>query len=134
MQPQLAKYCSKFDEFTQYEWSILLLKHPELIEYYGNRNILKRSDKINLLLEHSRLIGKLHIKGIDVNFVRILYNSREHNANLMNIYIKKYKDKEVLTNMIGIYPDLKKFYTKKDLWKYVDFNQLSNNLEYSILK
>ena len=52
----------------------------------------------------------------------------------MEKYIKKYKDEEVLTNMIGIYPDLKEIYTKKDLWKYVDFSKLSDNIEYSMLK
>ena len=36
--------------------------------------------------------------------------------------------------MIAIYPDLKDLYTEKDLWKYVDFSKLSNNLKYAILK
>ena len=50
----------------------------------------------------------------------------------MKKYIKKHKDPIILTNMIGIYPDLKDLYTKKNLWKYVDFSKLTNNLEYNI--
>ena len=63
-----------------------------------------------------------------------MYNSKEYHVEFINKYIEQYKDQEVLTNMIGIYPDLKEIYTKNNLWKYVDFNQLTENLEYSILK
>ncbi len=51
----------------------------------------------------------------------------------MKVYIKSNKDKKVLTDMINIYSDLKEIYTEKNLWKYVDFNQLCENLEYRIL-
>ena len=38
--------------------------------------------------------------------------------------------------MIGIYPTnkMKDFYTKNNLWKYVDFSKLNIFNEYSILK
>ena len=63
-----------------------------------------------------------------------MYNSKEYHVEFINKYIEKYTDKDVLTNMIGIYPDLKDIYTKNNLWKYVDFSKLTKNIEYSILK
>ena len=134
-QPKLAKYCDKFDKFGDYEWDCLLENQSELIEYYGNKNILSKDNKIKILIKHPSLLDKISIDfKININSIKILYNSKKHHLKLMKNYIVNNKDKKVLTNMIGIYPDLKYLYTEKDLWKYVDFNQLSDNIEYSILK
>ena len=64
----------------------------------------------------------------------IVYNSTKHYIKAMNKYIERFNNNEFLTNMIGIYPDLKELYTEKNLWQYVDFNQLTESIEYSILK
>ena len=134
-QPKLADKCNKFDEFNNSHWYDLLRKQPRLIDKCKDINIMKIEEQINLLKKYPDLIDKLHLKylnKIDDYCVEILYNSREHHIEYMKKYIDK--DSKILTNMINLYPDLKEIYTEKDLWKYVDFNQLSNNLEYSILK
>ena len=95
---------------------------------------INRKYKIELLNKYPNLLDKVNIKNIKNDCINILYNSRKHHLRLMKSYIKNNKDNKVLTDMIGIYPDLKDLYTKNNLWNYVDFNQLSNNLEYSILK
>ena len=157
-QPKLIDYCNKIDEFSSYIWCLILKEQPKLIDYCdkidefnGNNlyellmkqpqlidkckiNIINRKYKIELLNTYPSLLDKIDIKNIDSDCIEILYNSREHHLRLMKSYIKKNKDKKVLTNMIGIYPDLKDLYTENNLWQYVDFNQLSDNLEYSILK
>ena len=133
-QPKLIDYCDKIDEFKGNYWYELLMKQPQLINECKNINIIKRMHKIQLLNKYPNLIEKIHLNNINNNCVEILYNSREHHLRLMKRYIKKYKDKNILTNMIGIYPDLKDLYTKNNLWQYVDFSKLTDNLEYSILK
>ena len=66
------------------------------------------------------------------------YNYKEYNKYMniiMKKYIKQYKESEVLTNIIGIYPELESFYVENNLFKYVDFSKLSDNLKkYFILK
>ena len=133
IQPKLFKYCNIFNEFTEYDWYKLLKNNPELID---KLNININSElKVNLLESQPSLINRLNLNNInEENFKVILYSSKEYYIKAVEKYIERFKDREVLTNMVAIYPDLKKLYTKKDLWKYVNFNQLSNNLEYSILK
>ena len=134
-QPQLADKCNKFDNFNSFNWCELLMKQPQLIDKCKNINIIKRSHRIELLKMHPNLLDKVNIKNINNDCIKILYNSREHHLRLMKSYIKNNnKHKKVLTDMINIYPDLKDLYTKNNLWQYVDFNKLTDNLEYGILK
>ena len=133
-QPQLANYCNKFDEFKGENLYDLLMKHPQLIDKCKNINNINRKYRIKLLNRYPNLLDKIRLNKIDNDCVKILYNSRERHLRLMKSYIKNNKDKKVLTDMINIYPDLKDLYTKNNLWKYVDFSKLTDNLEYSILK
>ena len=133
-QPQLADKCNKFDRFSSFDWYALLKKQPQLIDKCKDINIINRRYKIDLLTMYSNLIDKIHLNKIDNNCVEILYNSREHHLKFMKSYIKYNKNSKVLTDMINLYPDLKDLYTKNNLWKYVDFNQLTDNIEYRILK
>ena len=133
-QPKLADKCNKFDEFNEYNWYNLLMNQPQLIDKCKDINIINRKNKIELLKMYPNLIDKIHLNKIDNACIEIIYNSREYHLKFMKSYIKYNKDSKVLTDMIGIYQDLKDLYTKNDLWKYVDFNQLSDNIEYSILK
>ena len=131
--PQLINYCDKLNELDDYDWHKILEKHPTLIDRCKIN--LTESTKYDLIDSHPELIKKINIKKLsEEDFETILYNTKNYCTNLMKQYIKKYKNPEVLTNMIGIYPDLKDFYTKNNLWKYVDFNELNINLEYAILK
>ena len=133
-QPKLKQYCDKFNEFSEFDWFILLSKQPSLIDKckYSSFN---EQNKINLLINQPSLIKYLNLDNItNRNINGVLYNSKEYRFETVNKYIELHKDPEVLTNMIGIYPDLKDLYTENNLWKYVDFNKLSENLEYSILK
>ena len=132
-QPQLIDKCNKIDDFSSSDWYDLLNTQPKLIDKCKDTKIMTIGDRINLLKLHIELIGKMHIENLDDN-LEILYNSKEHNVELMEKYIKNNNNSEFLTNMIGIYPNLKTLYTKRDLWKYVDFSKLTDNLEYSILK
>ena len=141
-QSKLIAYCNKLDEISIYDWYVIILYHPEIL---NNSKILDIFNKktttlniTNILIKHHCLIEKLIIKENIFEFLserkKLLYNSKKYHNEFMKKYIKYYKDSEILTNMIGIYPDLKDLYTEKNLWKYVDFNQLTDNLEYSILK
>ena len=132
-QPNLSKYCNKFTEFREDNWFDLLIRHPELIDKCDKN--LDSKIIIKLIERHPKLIEKININDIDkFDFEKIIYRSDDYHIKALEKYTEKYKDPEVLTNMIGIYPDLKELYTKKDLWKYVDFSKLTDNLEYSILK
>ena len=133
-QPILANYCNKFDKFDEYNWYGLLKKQPQLIDKCNDVNIIRRKYRIELLKMHPNLLDKIPIKSINKDCIEIIYNSKEHHLKYMKSYIRKNKDKKVLTDMINLYSDLKDLYTKKNLWKYVDFNQLTENLEYSMLK
>ena len=132
-QPKLIEYCKKINEFGSNNWENILKKQPQLVDKC-NIN-LREVNLSNLLSAQPSLIKKLDTDYLsDFLFKKAIYNSKEYRIKALEKYIKKYKDSELLTNMIGIYPNLKDLYTEKDLWKYVDFNQLSDNLEYSILK
>ena len=132
-QPTLIKYCNKLNKLNYNEWKLILNKQPDLINFC--RNISLGNKSIDLLSTHPKLIDKLNIDDInEPSFEVIVYNSKEYHIKAIKKYIKKFKDSELLTNMIGIYSDLKDVYTKNNLWQYVDFNKLSNNMEYSILK
>ncbi len=158
-QPNLINHCDKIKDINVIEWINILNKSPELIKYCEIKNdftefnwytILKSNielyaecDKpisssyiiLQLLKKDASLIDKLdNSRVVESDFVDILYDSKEYSMKVMNKYIEKYKNPIVLTNMIGIYPNLKEFYTENDLWKYVDFNKLSDNLEYGMLK
>ena len=133
--PEASKYCNKFDEFKSSHWFSLLRYTPELIDKCNI--LLEKEETIALLNKYPHLIEKLIIEDIfEIKYEseKMLYNSKNYHINFMEKYIEYYKDSEILTNMIGIYPDLKDLYTKNNLWQYVDFNQLHINLEYSILK
>ena len=157
-QPQLINRCDKIKYIRQYKWVDILKNQPSLIDYcdkldkFSNDDIFKLLNtnfelinklekpiddtiKNKLLLLNPNLITELGYDNIDKYVLEtVLYNFKGHKNILIEKYIEKYKDPEILTNMIAIYPDLKELYTKKDLWKYVDFSKLNNNLEYSILK
>ena len=132
-QPILLNHCDKLDKFDDGDWHHLLKARPELIEYCNSD--LNIEIKSNLLLLHPILIEKLSLNGLSKSEIEsILYHSKEHRDKVIEKYVEKFHDIELLTNMIGIYPDLKDLYIKKDLWKYVDFSKLTNNIEYSILR
>ena len=129
----LVKYCNKIDKLNNFDWYKILEKQPNLIDLC-NEPLLYRQ-RIDLLELYPNLINKINIEDIFKNdFENIIYKSKEYRNEVLEVYIKNNKDPEVLTNMIGIYPDLKNLYTKNNLWKYVNFNKLNDNLEYSILK
>ena len=132
-QPQLIKYCDKIDNFNEDDWHGLLFYQPQFID---KCNIDMSVYLREVLIENNfDLIDK--IKNDDIEsyyFEKIVYKSGEYRNKVVDKYTEKFHDEMLLTNMIGIYPDLKDLYTKKDLWKYVDFNQLTDNLEYTILK
>ena len=133
-QPQLIEKCDKVNEISSLKWNLILYEKPELIEYCNKK--LKGDVIYKVLINHPNAIEKLNIH--DTNYEKdveeIVYNSKEYHKKAIEQYIKKYHDIYVLTTMIYLYPDLKELYTEKDLWKYVDFNKLSDNLEYGILK
>ena len=132
-QPELIKYCDKIDDFNGDDWYELLFYQPQFINKC-NKYINTYLREV-LIKNNFDLIDKIKIDDIqNYDFKIIVYNSKKYRNKVIKKYIEKYKDPEVLTNMIGIYPDLKELYTKKDLWKYVDFSKLTDNLEYSILK
>ena len=131
-QPSLIKYCDK-NKLNNYSWDRILINHPDLLDECKIK--LLKSTKTDLLTEYPYLINKIDIAELTENEFRlIIYDSREYHIKFMEKYIENYHDSKVLTNMIGIYPDLKELYIKKDLWKYVDFTKLTENIEYSILK
>ena len=132
-QPHLIDRCDKIDKINIYNITYLLFDQPILIDYFSKD--LSPNYIVDLIEEYPYLIKKLKTNDIDkFDFEKILYSSKEYHIEAMNKYTKKFHDIELLTNMIGIYPDLKELYTKRNLWTYVDFTQLSDNLEYSILK
>ena len=133
-QPQLSDNCNKFDRIKGDDLYDLLEKQPELINKCKNTKTINRNKRIMLLKKHPILVDKIELRNINKKHIEIIYNSREYHLKFMKSYIKYNKDSKVLTDMINLYPDLKKLYTKNDLWKYVDFSKLINNLEYSILK
>ncbi len=132
-QPNLEKYCNKFNTFDEDCWRFLLLEQPQFIDKCNKE--LSEEIKVDLLNKHPKLIEKINVDNInkEENFKVILYNSKEYRNKCIEKYIKKFNNKETLTNMIGIYPDLKDLYTENDLWKYVDFSKLNNFNEYRIL-
>ena len=139
-QPKLLDYYYKPDGFSDLQLFEILSKQPNLIK---NKNILLSFNYmdedilLSLLKKHPKLIKYIdtdldNIK--DLNYINIIYYSKKYRIEAIKKYLKNYNNPEVLTYVINIYPDLKNFYTKNNLWEYVDFNQLSRNLEYSILK
>ncbi len=132
-QPKLINYCNQLDKFSSDNWYRILKNNPNLIDKCNVE--LSERNRIDLLELQPSLIAKINLNTIyQYVLEKVMYNSKEYHVEFINKYIEQYKDQEVLTNMIGIYPDLKEIYTKNNLWKYVDFNQLTENLEYSILK
>ena len=133
LQPQLINRCNKIDKFSDYEWSNILYDQPKLIKYCNRQ--LNSKDIQSLLNIYPNLINNVNTNVItESEFEYIVYNSKDYNVKIMEKYTERFHDSEVLTNMIGIYPNLKDFYSEKDLWKYVDFSKLTENLEYVILK
>ena len=130
--PYLEKYCNSFDKFLANDWNCLINEYPKFISIcnkFANEKV-----RTEILLESPMLIDKLITYDINQdNFNKILYKSKKYHKKVINEYIKYFKDSEVLTNMIGIYPELKELYTEKDLWKYVDFNKLNKFNAYKIL-
>ena len=157
-QPQLIDKCDKLYSMTSKEWFSMIMEQPILEKYNPRSYILNNNQWVKLINIHPQFIDKCNktisaynrskiiakkpilinkIKFDDItkdDFKNIIYNSGKYRIEVLKKYIKQYYDIEVLTNMINIYPDLKDFYSENDLWKYVDFNKLTNNLEYSILK
>ena len=132
-QPKLINYCNKFNNFNSYNWYKLILIYPELLDKCDKP--LSSEMKSDILKKYPNLIEKINVDNIEEKlFIKNIYNSKKYYINFIEKYIERFHDSEVLTNMIGIYPNLKEFYIKNDLWKYVDFSKLSNNIEYSILK
>ena len=132
-QPKLIDYCKKINEFNGLEWVTILKKQPQLVDKCDID--LYQSYLSDLLFKQPSLIKKLNTNNLsDSSFKKVVYNSKEYHIKAIEKYTKKYKDTELLTNMIAIYPDLKEIYIEKDLWKYVDFSKLTDNLEYAILK
>lgn len=137
-QPKLEKYCNKLDEFEENNIAKLLSKRPEFIKNYNILDVdYEFNDDIFINIFNSQpiLIEKINIEKIEDEDIleTIIYNSKEYRIKAIKKYIKKYKDTTVLTNMIGIYPDLEKLYTEKDLWKYVNFKELTKSMEYAML-
>ena len=144
-QPQLSIKCKKFKSFKGMYWSSLLIKQPIFLDLY-----IKYKDKYELemntitkckiVFNHPELAEKFVNDGIpEFKFIsNILFSkqSKENRLNILEKYNKYIKKTNTFTDLIGIYPskEMKELYTKKDLWKYVDFNKLTDNLEYSILK
>ena len=133
-QPSLADKCNKFDEFVGNDLYDLLEKQPNLIDKCKDTKIINRNKQIRLMKKYPNVINKMHLKSINKKNIEILYNSKEHCVEYMKSYIKKNNDSKVLTDMISIYPKLKDIYTKNNLWRYVVFNELTDNLEYAMLK
>ena len=132
-QPKLIDYCNKIELFNEDNWNKLLKAQPELL----NRCYidLNRDTKCLLLEQNPNLIENIDINNLrNYDFHKICYKAKEYHEKVLDKYIKYFNNNEFLTNMIGIYPNLKEFYIKNDLWKYVDFNKLTDNLEYSILR
>ena len=133
LQPQLINRCNKIDKFSDYEWSNILYDQPKLIKYCNRQ--LNSKDIQSLLNIYPNLINNVNTNVItESEFEYIVYNSKDYNVKIIEKYTERFHNSEVLTNMIGIYPNLKDFYSEKDLWKYVDFSKLTENLEYVILK
>lgn len=163
-QPQFIDKCDKLNRISSYDWVHILKKQPNLINHYDKielnlldwEHLIENHINIKLLIDsgykyvideiiktyplsllnkYPYLIESTNLEDFDrPRFNSILYNSKEHRLNVIEKYIKYFKDPEALTNMIAIYPDLKDFYTQKDLWKYVDFSKLTENKGYSILR
>ena len=132
---ELEKYCNKFDEFGYDFWYKLLTNKPQFIDKC--KIPLTKSTRTLLLEINPELIEKIKIDDISEDiFKNIVYKSKKNHIKVIEKYVEMFnnKDSTILTNMVGIYPDLKNLYTEKNLWQYVDFKQLSDNLEYSILK
>ena len=141
-QPNLIDKCDVLYKINNHYWDEILNNQPQLIDYYI-KVIDEKSEKYrlsyDLLLRYPDYIEKLD-KRIDYNLItedffnNLVYNSKKYQLKIMEKYAERFHSSKVLTNMINLYPDLKDLYTEKDLWKYVDFNQLTENLEYIILK
>ena len=157
--PFLIDNCDVLDKFKSDDWFDILIKQPLLIEHFNDfakmssDNWLKLLEKYpEILNEYPKVlsyqvIAKLitvsnfpkisSVKEADEKRLRkLLYNS---NKETYKILIKEYINKEyhepvVLTEMILKYPDLKEFYTKNDLWMYVDTTKLDFKLNYEMLK
>ena len=157
-QPILINYCNKIDEFDDYNWYKMLIKNPILIDKL-DYNLVGEA-KRDLLAKNPSLIKELSINNINKkDLEKLTINSKEYYFEFIKKYIKQYRDKDFLTDMIikhsyliklydknNLWKDidltkainnnekLEKIYTKRDLWKYVDFNKLTNFKEYGILK
>ena len=139
--PNLINKCDKLYGLDGTDWVEILRQQPILLDTFkeiiNKRPTFKLSYYIlnfkpELIEKLSEIIDFTSIT--ELNFNNLVYNSKKYKIKFINKYIERFHNSEVLTNMIGIYPDLKELYTKRDLWKYVDFNQLTDNLEYGILK
>ena len=133
--PQLTEYCNKFDEFSNNNWYELLSAIPNLANKC--HIALEEDEVIDLLIKYPILIKKLNIENIgefNHKTETMMYNSKKYHIDFMKKYTEIFTTPEILTNMIGIYPDLKGLYSERNLWKYVDFSKLTENIEYAILK
>ena len=134
-QPSLIKYCNRLDKISSYDLYRIILHHPKLINNNKFNINLSSTYKISLLMFYPELIEKLKVNDIaEAQFRYIIYTSKNYITKTLKKYLKRFHNSELLTNIIGIYPNLKEFYTENNLWQYVDFNQLTENLEYGILK
>ena len=140
--PNLINKCDKLDEIDWCDWVELLNNQPKLLDVFKETMANKRVTfklTYHILMFKPELIEKIS-EFIDfnsipeLNFNNLVYNSKKYKVKFINKYIEKFHNSEVLTNMIGIYPELKDLYTEKDLWKYVNFTKLNKFNEYSILK
>ena len=122
------------DYYKSSSWAVIIAAQPNLLKYC-NSDRLDSNSVEHILINQPKLIEKLTLDHLyESECKSILYNSKNYHREAVKQYIKNFHNSEVLTNMIGIYPDLKDLYTEKDLWKYVDFKELDNFNEYSILK
>ena len=133
-QPLLIGQLNDFTKMSSDNWFKLLEKYPEIIKEYPKSS---RDQLITKLITISNFSRMSFVKEADEKRLRkLLYKSNKENYKiLIEEYVdKKYHDSKVLTDMINLYPDLKKLYTEKDLWMYVNTSKLNFTLEYEMLK
>ena len=144
-QPQLSIKCKKFESFSGMNWDSLVIKQPIFLDlaykyiYQLGLGKISYIIKTKIVVNHPELIERFVTNGIPefefISDILLIKQSKENRLNILKKYTKYIKTNN-FTNLIGIYSseEMKELYTKKNLWQYVDFNQLSDNLEYSILK
>ena len=133
--PKLFNYCNKINEFDVEDLDYLLSRKPELINKYDVNVNLSGKTILKLAKKYPDFIEKINNNNTtEIDFQHALYSSKQNHVRFMQKYAKLFKNSTTITNMLGLYPDLKDLYTKNDLWKYVDFNKLNGFNEYSILK